>query len=102
MKSKVLERLWLIAAFIGLFLIAGCKADSQATITPGAGAPQPQTTVAAASSTEIGESLPAEIEEIAGAEEDSDACLDCHSDKEQLIATADPEEEVVEESEGEG
>lgn len=102
MKTEVLEKLWLVIVMMTLFMIAGCKAESQPAITPGAGASQPQTTVATASPTETGESLAAEIEEIAGAEEPDNACLNCHSDKEQLIATADPEEEVVEESEGEG
>lgn len=102
MNNKLLEKFWLLTALIGLFLLGGCKAESQTTITPGAAALQPQTTVSVASPTEIGESLPAEIEEVIDADEESDACLDCHSDKEQLIATADPDEEVVEESEGEG
>jgi len=31
-----------------------------------------------------------------------DACMDCHSDKDMLIDTADPLEEVVSENEGEG
>jgi cytochrome c5 len=31
-----------------------------------------------------------------------DHCLDCHTDKDRLIDTAAPEEEVVEESSGEG
>ena len=31
-----------------------------------------------------------------------DECLSCHIDKEMLIATADPEEEVITENEGEG
>ncbi len=31
-----------------------------------------------------------------------DECLACHIDKEMLIATADPEEEVISENEGEG
>ncbi len=31
-----------------------------------------------------------------------DTCLDCHTDKDLLIDTADPEEEVINENEGEG
>ena len=31
-----------------------------------------------------------------------DYCLDCHIDKEMLIDTAEPEEEVISENEGEG
>lgn len=31
-----------------------------------------------------------------------DYCLDCHTNKEMLIDTADPEEEVISENEGEG
>lgn len=102
MNMKLLEKLWLLSALIGVFLIAGCKAESKTAIRPGAGAPQTQTTVTDASALEAAEPLPAEIEVVNEAEEEVDACLDCHSDKERLIATADPEEEVVEESEGEG
>lgn len=32
----------------------------------------------------------------------ADECLDCHTDKDMLIDTADPEEEVISENEGEG
>ena len=31
-----------------------------------------------------------------------DKCLDCHTDKDMLIQTADPEEEVISENEGAG
>jgi hypothetical protein len=31
-----------------------------------------------------------------------DGCLDCHSDKDRLIDTADPEQEVISENKGEG
>ena len=36
------------------------------------------------------------------ADEEEDHCLDCHTDKDRLIDTAAPEEEVVHESSGEG
>ncbi len=49
------------------------------------------------------ESAPAEeavsvVEEVA----EPNYCLDCHTDKDQLIATAKVEEEVISENEGEG
>ena len=34
--------------------------------------------------------------------EAADACIDCHTDKQALIDTAKPEDEVVSENEGEG
>jgi nitrate reductase cytochrome c-type subunit len=41
-------------------------------------------------------------DDVADSPEQVNACLNCHSDKEQLIATAAPEVEVTEEDEGEG
>jgi hypothetical protein len=35
-------------------------------------------------------------------EPEPDECLVCHTDKDQLIKTADPVEEVISENEGEG
>ncbi|MDX1435795.1 MAG: hypothetical protein R3335_03220 [Anaerolineales bacterium] len=31
-----------------------------------------------------------------------DSCLECHSEKDQLVAVAEPEQEVISESKGEG
>lgn len=42
------------------------------------------------------------MEETAVPPEPIDECLACHIDKDMLIATAAPEEEVVSENEGEG
>jgi negative regulator of sigma E activity len=41
-------------------------------------------------------------DQVAAAPQQLNACLNCHSDKEQLIATAAPEQEMEAESEGEG
>jgi hypothetical protein len=41
------------------------------------------------------------VTEIAAADQ-VDQCIECHTEKEKLIDTADPVEEVVEESEGAG
>lgn len=51
---------------------------------------------------EEGQEEPEQSDDVAAAPEQLNACLNCHSDKEQLIATAAPEQEVIEESEGEG
>ena len=50
--------------------------------------------------TEAPTEAPAETE-VAVADQ-VDQCIECHTDKDLLIDTADPEEEVVEESEGAG
>jgi hypothetical protein len=43
-----------------------------------------------------------EVETVATEPEPIDYCLECHVDKDMLIDTADPEEEVIKENEGEG
>ena len=45
---------------------------------------------------------PIEEPELAEPAPTVDYCIECHTDKEALIATANPEEEVVSENEGEG
>lgn len=51
---------------------------------------------------EEGQDNPDPSDDVAAAPQQVEACLNCHSDKEQLIATAAPVVEVAEESEGEG
>jgi hypothetical protein len=58
------------------------------------------TIAAAAEETEAPTEAPLETE--VAVVEQVDYCLECHTDKDQLIDTAAPEEEVVEESEGAG
>ena len=43
-----------------------------------------------------------ETEQVVKAEEVSDSCVDCHSDRTWLTDTAKPEEDLESESEGEG
>ena len=52
----------------------------------------------ATSEAEAVESTPVNAQE----DEPTDECLECHTDKQRLIDTAKPEEEVVSESSGEG
>ena len=58
--------------------------------------------VAAGAASVDDEEQPEQSDDVAVGPDEVNVCLDCHSDKEQLIANASQEEEVVEESEGEG
>jgi hypothetical protein len=58
-----------------------------------------ETAVAEVVDVNVGEE---EMTETAVTEESIDECLTCHIDKELLITTADPIEEVISENEGEG
>lgn len=100
-------------------LLAGCGTGDEASLVPGdavdstGGEPAadlqtaaPATTVsdAEAADEDPGEDASEELpdEPVAAAPDQANACLNCHSDKEQLIATAGPVLELEAESEGEG
>lgn len=48
------------------------------------------------------ETTPESLPDTAPSADTADQCLECHRDSEQLIDTADPEEEVISENEGMG
>ncbi|MEJ2747619.1 MAG: hypothetical protein P8183_06885 [Anaerolineae bacterium] len=73
--------------------------QEQAAVEVSAADVQATEQAAAASEANGGEAV---VEETAVAQTSPDECLTCHTDKEMLIATADPEEEVINENEGEG
>lgn len=66
-------------------LLAGC--GQSPTTTPTSGQPQKPTQTAAPTATAVAA---------------VNYCVECHTDKDQLIQTAKPEEEVESESEGVG
>ncbi len=79
-------RIWLGLLAGVLILLAGC-----------ARAPQPVPTATREAPTQ-----PPVATETATAQPQVNYCVECHTDKDRLIQTAKPEEEVVEESEGAG
>ena len=78
-----MRRIWPIFLALLLFLLVGCQ-----TATP----EEPVSTKTAAPTTESTMEPAIEV----------DYCISCHTDKEQLINTAKPEEVVEEESKGVG
>ena len=91
--------LLLLVLTLGLLAMAGCQtAVSEETAQPVAANVEP-----VAVETAVPEE-PTPIEPTAVMTETAsvDNCLDCHSSKDLLNQTADPEEEVINENEGEG
>jgi len=82
------------------WLAAGCRGTGSAPDTAVAGAPLLEPTAAGATATREATPEPKPTAMIAAA--GPDTCTDCHTDKDLLIDTADPVEEVVSENEGEG
>ncbi len=82
---------------LGTLILAGCQtAESGATEVVANVEPALVETVTAVSPTE--ELLP----ELVADPVPIDNCLDCHTNKDLLIQTANPEEVVISENEGEG
>ncbi len=79
-------RIWLGLLAGVLILLAGCVRT-----------PQPVPTATREAPTQ-----PLVATETATAQPQVNYCVECHTDKDRLIQTAKPEEEVVEESEGAG
>ena len=86
-KKSILSILF---GLVGLaFLLIGCgqTAGTEATTEVG----NPAETAS-----------PTEVVPVAEQTAPVDYCIECHSDKDQLIDTAAPEQEVISENEGEG
>lgn len=79
-------RIWLVLLAGMLILLAGC-----------ARTPQPTPTATSQSPTQ-----PVDPTATVTSQPQVNYCVECHTDKDSLIRTAKPEEEVVEESEGAG
>jgi hypothetical protein len=87
-----------IGSFLSVLLIAGCTSTTAPT-------PQPELTTPVESATpgDTIEVVPTEVSTQIQTEESADSqCIACHQDKDQLIQTADPVEEIETESSGEG
>lgn len=95
-----LTALLLLSAALLSFL-AGCGSEEMSQESGEAVAAVAEPTAAPPTPTDEPDAV---IEAVALVVEDAgpDTCLDCHTDKELLIDTADPVEEVVSENEGEG
>lgn len=104
--TKWLKIIIVAALLLAAFALTGCGDESAPVVEEGAAeveiaTAEVQVTEAAAAVNEA-DAEEVAIEETAVIEEPIDECLACHIDKEMLIATADPEEEVINENEGEG
>lgn len=93
---KTMSLLVSLLLLLGMLLLAGCQtAESDTAVEVAVAEPEQVETVTAVSPTEEPAELAAEPVPV-------DNCLDCHTNKDLLIQTADPEEEVISENEGEG
>jgi hypothetical protein len=105
-KSVFRHTLLTIGVLAAFLALAGCSAGAPATSAPEAvpasatSAPTdlPQPTATLPEPTVPPTEAPPPTEALAS----GDACVDCHSDKDQLIDTADPEAEVISENKGAG
>jgi cytochrome c553 len=88
---------------LGLLLLLSASACAQAAISVDNGLEEP---VAASSQASTSTNSQAAVENVAAVEpvqeEQVDYCTFCHTDKQMLIDTAKPEEEVINENKGEG
>jgi hypothetical protein len=94
---KTISLLVSLLLLVGTLLFAGCQtAESDAVDEVAKMEPVLLETATAVSPTEE------PLADSAAEPVPVDNCLDCHTNKDLLIQTADPEEEVISENEGEG
>jgi PBP1b-binding outer membrane lipoprotein LpoB len=96
LKSKILICLGLL-----LLLLSACARAPAATDAPQEPAAASSPTAVAAQSTVLEVSKVQEVSAVTQ-DESIDYCTDCHTNKQKLIDTAKPEEEVINENQGEG
>ena len=83
---------------LGALWLAGCQTAESDTVEEVANAePELTETATAVFASEEEPTVEPNAESVP-----IDNCLDCHTNKDLLIQTADPEEEVISENEGEG
>ncbi len=100
--TSLIANICVFAVLILVFVVAvGCQAETTTMNEVVELAPVETAELEPAVSTVSTENLVQTADTLAQ-ETAIDECLACHIDKEQLIATADPEEEVINENEGEG
>lgn len=109
-----MKKILLISLLLGLLILGtACSQVQTPEIDDGGnnGIPEPtesfQEAVSMDENTDVESDNASENENdneapVAIAEETPDECVNCHTDKQMLIDTAKPEEEVVSEDEGEG
>ena len=103
--QKKLDWLQIIIIFALLFIvlvITGCTSREPAPFINQSAVEPALVEVEATEEAAVVNEAEAVVVETAVTPEPIDECLACHIDKEMLIATADPEEEVISENEGEG
>ena len=94
---KTISLLVSLLLLLGAVAVTGCQTAESATSTEVVNVePEVVETATAVSPTEE------PVAETAEVSVPVDNCLDCHTNKDLLIQTADPEEEVISENEGEG
>lgn len=113
MRTQTLKKHFALVVLLGAvmaLLLAACSTETPAVTDGGEetalALPESALEVAVSGAAEEGSQTDDDEttapDDVADSPEQVNACLNCHSDKEQLIATAAPEVEVAEEDEGEG
>ncbi len=92
----------LLALPVMIIGLAGCATPEAADVSGEAVAEVVLEPTAAPATPTDDASVESELEAEVVEPSEPDNCLDCHSNKELLIDTADPVEEVINENEGEG